>query len=142
MAKEDSSWKNVKAWAQGKTKLEHGLLQHPEEDAGDKSVFNFIKNSKDKSKDFKILLFNQYENLGKIDEDMLSPADGSGFEMVNPESPGSDFQHPGMMPQPNMDKMSLSKSNRTKSKKTGKIKKKKNSKNSVMTFKEFLSRIA
>lgn len=142
MSGKDSSWKNVKDWAKGKAKLEHGLLQHPEEDPGDKSVFNYIKKSKDKSKDFNILLFKQYEKLGKLDEDMLSPADGAGFELVNPESPGSDFQHPGMMPQPSMDKLSLSKTNKTSKRKSSKKDKKAKTSNSVMTFKEFISKLA
>lgn len=142
MAKKDSSWKNVSDWSKGKAKLQHAVLQHPDESPDDGSVFNYIKNSKDKSKDFKILLFSQYEKLGKMNEDMLAPADSPSFELTNPESPGSDFQHPGMMPQPNMDKMSLTNQSKTKSKKGSKIKKKSKPSNSVLTFKEFMSRIA
>ena len=143
MSKQDSSWKNVKDWANGKAKLEHGLLQHPEEDPGDKSVFNYIKKSKDKSKDFRLMLFSQYENLGKIQEDMLAISDSPGLELTNPESPGSYFQNPGTMPQPNMDKLSLSKTNnsKTKKKKSSKIKGKK-ALNRVLTFKDFISKLA
>lgn len=79
----------------------------------------------------------------KVQEDMIAPMDSPSFELSNVSSPGSDFQHPGMMPQPNMDKMSLAGpgSKPTKSKK--KTKKKEESKegitNKVLTFQEFIN---
>lgn len=66
MAKgKDSSWKNVYDWAKGKARLEHGILQHPDEDSGDKSVFNYMKSHTNKDKKLHILPFKQFEKLGK-----------------------------------------------------------------------------
>lgn len=61
----DSSWKNVKDWSKGKARLEHGILQHPDEDSGDKSVFNYMKRNTKKRKSLHILPFKQFEKLGK-----------------------------------------------------------------------------
>ena len=88
---------------------------------------------------------------GAVKEDMLSPMDSPGSEMVPMEGPGSPNQIPGMMPSNNMDMMSLAgpaggslARSKTNSKKSGKkSKKKKGSLNSfgttkVLNFEEFM----
>ncbi len=61
--KKDSSWSNFYNYSKGKERLKNAILQHPDEDPGSKSVYNFIKSSKTKSK--WIMPFDQYEKMGK-----------------------------------------------------------------------------
>jgi hypothetical protein len=60
----DSSWKNVNDWSKGKSRLEVGILQHPDEDPKT-SVYNFMQKAKTKRKELHIMPFGQYEKMGK-----------------------------------------------------------------------------
>lgn len=66
--KQDSSWKNYDSYRKGKERLKNGIMQHPDEEPGDKSVFNFIKGKINKRKELHILPFKQFEDLGKINK--------------------------------------------------------------------------
>jgi hypothetical protein len=61
--KQDSSWKNYEDYRKGKGKLENSILQHPEEDSGDKSVYNFMKNRVQRN--IWVLPYKQFEKVGK-----------------------------------------------------------------------------
>lgn len=60
--KRDSSWKNLEDYNQGKDRLKHAILQHPEEDAGDTSIYNYMKGETNRSG--WIMPFNQYREMG------------------------------------------------------------------------------
>lgn len=61
--KKDSSWSNFYNYGKGKERLKHAILQHPDEDPGSSSVYNFIKSAKTKSK--WVMPFDQYNKMGK-----------------------------------------------------------------------------
>lgn len=44
MSEEHSSWKNYKEYNSKKAKLKNGVLQHPEEGKGGKSIYDFMQN--------------------------------------------------------------------------------------------------
>jgi hypothetical protein len=60
----DASWTNIKDWAKGTARLEHGILQHPDEDPKT-SIYNFISGEKTKRKELHIMPFGQFEKMGK-----------------------------------------------------------------------------
>lgn len=83
------------------------------------------------------------KNKKKLQEDMISPGDSPAFDQASTSTPGSDFQHPGMMPQPNMDTLSLvGPGNKSTPKKNKKKEASPESKisNKVLTFEEFINR--
>lgn len=61
--RKDSSWSNFYNYSKGKERLKNAILQHPDEDPGSNSVYNFIKSTKTKFK--WVMPFNQYEKMGK-----------------------------------------------------------------------------
>jgi len=61
--KKDSSWKNFYNYHKGKDRLKNAVLQHPDEDPGSNSVYNFMQSSKSKFK--WVMPFKQYEDMGK-----------------------------------------------------------------------------
>ena len=60
--KKDSSWSNFYNYHKGKEKLKNAVLQHPEEDSGSNSVYNFMK--KQTSRSGWVMPFDQYKNMG------------------------------------------------------------------------------
>ncbi len=68
--KKDSSWKNFADYHKGisdgtrQTRLENGVLQHPDEDPKT-SIYNFMVGEKTKRKELHIMPFKQYEEMGK-----------------------------------------------------------------------------
>jgi hypothetical protein len=155
--KKDSSWKNLDDYTKGKSKLKNAILQHPAEDGGDHSVYNYMKNAVQRN--IWVSKFGDFENMGKrmekpvkeskkddLSEDMLGPMDSPSFTMQNPESPGSSYQVPNQLPGDNMDTFALAGPNggdvtKTKKKKSGKRNKKSNTKvtNKVLTFSDFIT---
>ena len=63
--KQDKSWKNGKDYASGKSRLEVGVLQHPDEASDNTSVYNFMIGEVTKRKELHIMPFKQYEKMGK-----------------------------------------------------------------------------
>mgnify|MGYP000418434655 CR=1 FL=1 len=61
--KKDASWSNFYNYYKGKESLKNAVLQHPEEDAGSDSVYNYMKSNTTQTK--WIMPFDQYENMGK-----------------------------------------------------------------------------
>lgn len=104
---QDSSWKNVADHRKGKARLVNGILQHPDEEAGDKSIYNFLKGKVKREKKMWLLPWKQFERLGKtnehnqrIEEDMIGPGDSPSY------NPGPIHQTPQSIPA-DMDQMSL-----------------------------------
>jgi len=60
--KKDSSWKNFKDYNSGKDRLKNAILQHPEEEPGSKSVYNYMKGEVNRSG--WVMPFDQYVNMG------------------------------------------------------------------------------
>ncbi len=60
--KRDSSWSNFYNYHKGKEKLKNAVLQHPDENPGDNSVYNYMK--KETNRSGWILPFDQYRNMG------------------------------------------------------------------------------
>ena len=63
--KRDNSRQNWKDHTAGKSRLEYGVMQHPDESKDDKSIYNFMIGEITKRKELHILPFKQYEKMGK-----------------------------------------------------------------------------
>lgn len=60
--KRDSSWKNLEDYSQGKDRLKNAILQHPEEEPGSGSIYNYMKG--ETSRSGWIMPFDQYREMG------------------------------------------------------------------------------
>lgn len=103
MKQKATSWNNVKNWAKGKERLKNAILQHPEEENSEKSIFNYVKGKVEKRKSSHILPFKNYEKMGKTNEDMLSPMDSP---TASNNAPGQFHQTPMSIPT-QMDQLAL-----------------------------------
>lgn len=128
--KKDSSWKNINNYAKGKERLKNAVYQHPDEDPGDKSVYNYMRNNVTKRSEFHILPFKQYEKIGKMNEDMLYTMDSPAVD----SQPGQIHQTPASVPS-GMDTFSLAGPSKDETKKKKKDKK---SKGKVLKFSDFV----
>lgn len=147
--KQDNTWKNWENYRKGKSRLETAILTHPDEESGNKSVYNYMKDQVPKYRKYShIMPFGNYEQMGKsrkhridvVSEDMLAPMDSpTAPPITNPEAPGLFNQTPQSLAG-DMDIMSLQGGYSTKKSKKNKDDKKKDKAkfNKILNFGEFM----
>lgn len=142
--KRDESWKQWEKYRKGQGRLETAILAHPDEEPGDKSVYNYMKRQFPKKRKYsRIMPFKNYEEMGKtrkhkLNEDMLAPMDSpTAPPITNPEAPGQTHQLPQSMPT-DMDIMSLHGGDKKKKKKKDDKQPDIVASNKVLGFDEFM----